>query len=124
MTLQRSAKLYGFIGTGLTLGLLVIASFVFAQTSIHKNGFEAKLGWSKGGFDATYEETAHRIDDREPHNGQGSELIELDVKQGKSDGFIHYVYPVGKAPINDELRVSLWLRANRPGIQIMARIVL
>jgi hypothetical protein len=51
-------------------------------------------------------------------------LIELNIKQGKNDGYVHYVYPIGKAPVNDELRVALYLRANRPGIQIMARIVL
>ena len=104
--------------------LLALASFAFAQGSILKNGFETKIGWSKGGFDTTYEELAHRIDDHEPRSGHGSELIELDIKQANNLGYVHYVYPVGKAPITDELRVALYLRANRPGIQIMARIVL
>src|ERR1700722_19132146 len=121
MTRQR---LHGIAGLGLLLGLLVIASFAFAQTTIHKNAFETKIGWSKGSFDTSYEETAHRIDDREPHNGQGSEYIELDVKQAKENGFIRYVYPVGKAPIANELRIALWLRANRPGLKLMARVVL
>ena len=82
-----------------------------AQTTMHKNGFEAKLGFSKGGTDAVFDEIVHKIDDREPHNGQGCEFIDLDVKQGK---FIYYVYPIGKAPISEELRAALWLRANRP----------
>jgi hypothetical protein len=116
-----SSRACGIAGLGLTVGLLVIAGWAFAQTSIHRNGFETKVGWTKGGFDAPYEETAHRIDDRDPHNGRGSEYIEIDAKQGKS---IQYIYPVGKAPINEELRGGLWLRANRAGMQIMARIVL
>src|ERR1051326_3488455 len=108
-------------GVGLAIGLLAFAGWAFAQTSIHKNGFENKPGWTKGTSDGVFDELAHRIDDREPHNGQGSEYVELDVKTGKS---IHYVYPTAKAPINDELRAGLWLRANRPGIQLMARVVL
>lgn len=124
MTQKFSAKLLGIAGLGLLTALLALASFAFAQGSIHKNGFETKIGWAKGGSDTAYEEIAHRIDDHEPRSGRGSELIELDVKQGKSDGYVHYVYPVGKAPINDELRIGLYLRANRPDIQIMARIVL
>src|SRR5436190_11205758 len=91
--LSRAILVVGFM-----LGLFVVAGFALAQTTIHRNGFDTKLGWTKGGIDAVFDEVAHKIDDREPHNGQGSEYIELDVKQGK---YIHYVYPVGKAPINN-----------------------
>src|SRR2546423_141856 len=116
-----TSRAYAIVGLGLTVGLLVFAGWAFAQTSVHRNGFETKIAWAKGGFDAANEEDAHRIDDREPHNGRGAEYIELDAKQGS---YIHYVYPVGKAPISEELRAGLWLRGNRTGMQIMARIVL
>lgn len=120
----RSSRFCGSltrVGVGLAIGLLAFASWTFAQTAIHKNGFETKLGWLKASADTPFEGIAHRIDPLDPHNGQGSEHIELDVKQGKS---IHYVYPTGKAAINEELRAVVWLRANRPGIQLMARVVL
>jgi hypothetical protein len=117
----RSSLTCGIVGLGLMVGLLAIAGWAFAQTSIHRNGFETKPGWTKGGFDAQYEETSHRIDDRDPHNGRGCENIEIDAKQGT---YVHYVYPVGKAPINDELRAAVWLRGNRAGMKLMARIVL
>src|SRR5882757_9811934 len=103
------------VGLGLVCGLLVCASWGHAQTTIHKNGFETKLGWSKGGFDSAYEEIAHKLDNRDPHNGQNSEYIEINVKQGK---FINYVYPVNNAPITQELRASMWVRANRPGVEL------
>lgn len=117
----RSRKALLASAAGLTLGLFAFVGFALAQTSIHRNGFESKPMWTKGGFDAPYQEIAHKIDDREPHNGQGCEFIELDVKQGTH---IHYMYPVGKAPINEELRIALWVRANRPGIELLARVVL
>ncbi|HZZ80725.1 MAG TPA: hypothetical protein VFE62_19640 [Gemmataceae bacterium] len=104
-----------------TLGLFAFAGEVFAQTSIHKNSFEAKTGFYKSGSDADFHEIAHKIDDRDPHNGQGAEYIELDVKQGK---YINYVYQIGKAPVAEEFRAALWMRANRPGIKMFARVVL
>jgi hypothetical protein len=121
MAVGRISRLLAGIGAGLGVGLLVIAGFAFAQGGMHRNGFDTKPGWLKGGFDAVYEEIAHKIDDREPHNGAGSEYIEVDVKKGDS---IHYVYPVGKAMVTEELRASLWMRANRPGMQLLARVVL
>src|SRR5688572_11901204 len=101
----RSSQALIASAAGLTLGLFAFVGFALAQTSIHRNGFESKPMWTKGGFDAPYQEIAHKIDDREPHNGQGSEFIELDAKQGTH---IHYQYPIGKAPINEELRIALW----------------
>src|SRR5262249_36868080 len=44
-----------------------------------------------------------------------------DVKQGK---FIHYLYKLGRAPINEDLRVSFWMCSTRPGVQFYCRVVL
>ena len=118
----RFPRSYRWMGLGFLLGLLVFASFALAQTTIHRNAFEAKLGWSKGGFDAPYEEIAHQIDDREPHNGRGSRIHRARRQAGQRTSTTSI--PIGKAPINDELRAALWLRANRPGIKLMARVVL
>src|ERR1043165_198158 len=108
-------------GIVLGLGFFALADRAFAQVSIHRNAFETKTGWIKGGFDAPYEETGHRIDDRDPHNGRGSELIEIDAKQGT---YAHYVYYVGKAAITEELHAGVWVRANRAGMKLLARVVL
>ncbi len=121
MNLGHSSRWVAIAAVGLLAAMFAFASWALAQTTMHKNGFETKIGFSRGGADAGFDEIAHKIDDREPHNGQGCEYIDLEVKQGK---FIHYVYPVGKAPISEELRAALWLRANRPGIKLMARVVL
>ncbi len=118
---KLTCRAFAVLGIGLTVGLLVCAGWAFAQTAVLRNGFETKTAWNKGGFDAPYDEIAHKIDDRDPHSGRGSEYIEIDAKQGNS---IQYIYPVGKAPINEDLRASVWLRANRPGMKLMARVVL
>ncbi len=105
----------------LSCGLFALAGLALAQTGMHRNGFETRISWAKGGADAGFDEITHRIDDRDPRTGQGAEHIELDAKPGT---FIHYAYPVGNAPIGDELRAAVWVKANRPGIQFMARVVL
>lgn len=121
MNRGRYPRFFGIMFLVLPVGLLALGGEARSQPTIHKNGFESKPGWIKGAADGLFEEIVHRIDDREPHNGQASEFIEIDVKKGES---AHYVYPTGKAPIVDEMRAALWLRANRPGIQLKARVVL
>jgi hypothetical protein len=110
------AGLLGFLAGALLLAVTV------AGQQIHRNGFETmKVGWFKGGFDAPYEEKAHAISDQVAHEGRHSEYLQLDVKAGT---YIHYAYPTGKALVGEELSASLYLKANRPGMQLMARVVL
>lgn len=110
---------------GWLLGVLLLslggASTALGQ-QVHRNGFEAvKTSWTKGAFDAPYEETAHAVSDQGPHDGQRCEFLRLSAKQGN---FIHYQYATGRVPIGEEMNASLWVKANRPGIQLMARIIL
>jgi hypothetical protein len=108
----------------LLLGFLTLAR----GQQIHTNDFEKgnEPFWVKGQADAAFRETAHRISDpgnaAEPaHGGRRSETIQLDAETGS---FIYYTYELGRAPVCDDLSISLWLRANRPGMQLLARVVL
>ncbi len=123
VTMTRSRFSKGVVVSALVLscGLFALAGLALAQTAMHRNSFETRIGWTKGGTDAGFDEITHRIDDRDPRTGQGAELIELDAKPGS---FIHYAYPIGKAPIADEFRAAVWVKANRPGLQFIARVVL
>lgn len=106
--------------------VLVSASIVWPSTlqaqQIHRDGFESlKPAWVKSGFDVPFVENSHSTTEVGPHNGQRCEFVHLTAKQGN---FIHYQYSVGKAPITEEMSGSLWLKSNRPGLQLLARIVL
>src|SRR5262249_44694598 len=37
---------------------------------------------------------------------------------------VNYYYPTPRAPVTDELSVTVWVRATRPGVQLRARLVL
>jgi hypothetical protein len=89
---------------------------------VHRNGFEAReVAWVKGPTDTVYRELAHDMTDATAHHGQLSEHLQLVAEQGSS---IQYLYAVGRAPVTDETSASLWLKANRPGVQLAARVVL
>ncbi len=105
------------------MGALALVSFAGTALGqqVHRNGFESpKIQWTKAGADAPYDEIAHASSDQGAHDGQRSEYLQVNAKEGSH---IHYLYPVGKAPIGDELAGKIWVKANRPGIQLLARIV-
>lgn len=88
----------------------------------HRNGFEGlKPAWIKGKADVEFIERKHETTTSAVHQGQRSEFIQIEAKQGSH---IYYLYPTGRAPIGEELTIQLWVKANRPGLQLLARVVL
>jgi len=84
-------------------------------------GFEGRNpAWMPGPHDAAYKETLHRLTNDHIHGGQRSETIQIDAQNGT---YIHYTYNLGRAPVTEDFNVSLWVRANRPGVQLLARVV-
>jgi hypothetical protein len=107
----------------LVVGLaIVVFSLSLQAQQIHRNQFESRhISWVKGPSDAAFKELAHEMTTATAHNGQQSELIRISSEQGS---YAHYLYPIGKADITEELIISVWVKANRPGIQLLARVVL
>ncbi|HZY89290.1 MAG TPA: hypothetical protein VFE78_30995, partial [Gemmataceae bacterium] len=92
------------------------------QQQMLQYGFEAREpSWVQGPADAAYKETAHALTDEYAHSGQRSEHVQFQAEAGH---FIHYTFDLGKAPVSDDLNVSLWLKSNRPGMQLLCRVVL
>jgi hypothetical protein len=109
----------------MVVGLVVICSAVLGLAhgqQIHRNRFETQEpAWVRGTADVAFRELAHGITDSFAHSGQFSEHLQLTSEQGTQ---ILYYYPTSRAPVNEELAARVWIRANRPGIQLMARLVL
>jgi hypothetical protein len=119
---MRRLRLGGTLAA-LAAGAAALALFgPAAADQLVREGFEGNDPlWVKGASDGTFRETAHRITDERPFRGNRCEFIQVNVESGN---FVHYSYDVGRAPVADELRAGLWVRANRPGIQLLARVVL
>jgi hypothetical protein len=106
-------------------GLVCLSVLCFlpcAAQQVYRNGFESNNpSWIKGRADVEYVETAHDMSVQGAHDGQRAEHLRLIAKQGSH---IHYQFPTKRAPIVDELSIGLWIKAKRPGVQLMARVVL
>ncbi|MCS7016104.1 MAG: hypothetical protein NZM42_08325 [Gemmatales bacterium] len=108
--------------TILTALALVVGLFAQSTLEVHRDGFEgATVAWQKGLANATHRELAHERSTQTAHSGRQSEHIRLHADKGT---FIHYYYDVGKAALLQELTLSVWVKANRPGAQLLARLVL
>ncbi|MFO0814984.1 MAG: hypothetical protein U0796_17315 [Gemmatales bacterium] len=109
----------------LMVGLLGVSSSAQGpqtQGSVHRDGFElGSLAWRAGVADAPYQETQHKPDTRVAHRGQQSEFIQVVAKPGTH---IYYWYNMPRAELVEDLKVSLWVKANRPGMKLAARVVL
>jgi hypothetical protein len=93
-------------------------------------GFEGRdTVWVQGTNDANSREIAHRLTDirqadpkfEHAHGGERAEFIHVEAQQGS---YIHYTYTFGRAPVSEDLGVSLWVRSNRQGIKLFCRVVL
>jgi hypothetical protein len=105
-----------------TVALLILAGSPLLGQQFVQYGFESREPiWVQGPADAAYKQLAHRLTDESAHSGQRSEFIQLNAEPGT---FIYYTYSPGKAPITDELSVSVWVKANRPGISLRCRAIL
>jgi hypothetical protein len=113
--------------------LLALALVNLGQANpqqLFQYGFEGRdTLWVQGPNDASARELAHRLTDNRQndpklehaHTGERSEFIDVEAQQGS---FIHYTFTFGRAPVSEDLSVSLWVRANHPGVQLFCRVVL
>jgi hypothetical protein len=109
--------------SGFAMAILLVPAFVTAALGqqMIQYGFEGRSPlWVAGPHDAGYKETLHELTDKSIHGGQRSETIQIEAENGT---YIHYTYNLGRAPVTDDLNISLWVRANRPGVQLLARVV-
>ena len=105
-----------------TLAVLLGVGILAQGQQILQQGFEARGPyWKAGGSDAKFAIVKHELTEETAHQGQRSEHIRLQVEKGT---YIHYTFDVPKAPITDELNFVLWLKSNRPGVQLYCRVVL
>jgi hypothetical protein len=114
------------LGLKLVLVCLLPSAFCLLPSAlgqqVHRNGFEGRNpSWVRASADAPFDETAHVMTDQGAHDGQRAEYLEIKGGQGT---YVYYQYACGRAPISEELNASVWIKANRPGVQLLARVVL
>ena len=100
---------------------LCFAPLCLSQQALNL-GFEARETFFQAG-QATGPVTvqSHRITEEIYHSGQRSEELKISLAK---PSYVPYFIDIGKAPVTEELAIGSWIRANRPGIQILCRVVL
>ncbi len=68
-----------------------------------------------------FRERAHKRQFQDAHAGQGCEHVSLTADYGT---FVHYGVVTDPCRVIDELSISVWVRSSRPGIQLLASVVL
>ena len=85
-------------------------------------GFEGpNATWRPAGADLEYRVEVQGRYRGGAHTGQSSEQIRVIAANGS---YIYFSHPVPPSRITSELAPSVWLKADRPGLQILGRIVL
>jgi hypothetical protein len=102
---------------------LVLFALVFATRAeaALRDDFESlEPSWRDVGGDARYQIEQRRRVGESPHTGRGCELWQIQSGDGTA---IYLSYDVGRAPVIDELTAGVWVRSERPGMQLLARVV-
>ncbi|HIO21787.1 MAG TPA: hypothetical protein EYN18_05245, partial [Nitrospirales bacterium] len=88
---------------------------------VYREEFEGdSVSWRPEGGDAPYQMTDHQRVSDIAHTGQGSERIRLVASNGTAIYLSHGI-PAGS--VIGELTSSVWIRSDRPGIQLLLRVV-
>ncbi len=85
-------------------------------------GFEGpEPSWQDAGGDARYRVVEHRRLQGDAHAGSGCEWLRVEADGGSH---VYFAHDVGRPRVIDDLVPSVWIKSDRPGVQLAARIVL
>jgi hypothetical protein len=87
----------------------------------HEDFEGQQSSWREAGSDTQHRIIGHQRIQGDAHAGRSSEWIRLQADVGT---YLYLAHDVGRPAIIDELAPSVWVKSDRPGIQIAVRIVL
>jgi hypothetical protein len=106
------------------LALMAFAATVsaaYAQSSFHQ-GFEGPTPTLKAaGGDVAYRLASQVRSKQSPHSGAFCEVLKIVGDNGQS---VYFDLEIGQGLVISELTPSVWVRSDRPGLQVFARAVL
>lgn len=88
---------------------------------LHETFESVQPTWQVGSHDCRLRVDRHQRVFGEAHGGQGAEYLSYRVGEGT---YARLVHPVLPTRVINELSVSVWVRASRPGPRLLLRVVL
>ena len=115
-SMPRIVRILGFLAAFCTA-----ASTATAQ-SLSRDAFEGpEIALHGAGGDANFRIEGHARVAQAAHSGQWCERVTVRGTNGTS---VYMAYPVPPARVISELAATVWLKADRPGLQWIARVTL
>jgi hypothetical protein len=109
-------------GAWAACALALVATLSLTASAQYRDTFESpQPTWSLAAADTGVRVLAQERTFRQSRSGSGSEYLRLAVGAGT---YVHLTYSLGKAPVIAELEPSLWLKSDKPNLQLLVRIVL
>jgi hypothetical protein len=110
------------LGRCLAIALALAGATGHAQQALLRDDFEGQeTRWRDAGGDAIYRIDSHVRVRGGARDGDWCEQLRVTAGNGTS---VYVAYDLGPAPVIEELRPSLWIRSDRPGLQLLARVIL
>ena len=119
--IQRYSDRPFSVGWWLCLAIIFFTYSISLFGQVQDSFESAEIAWHRVESDGQVIATAHRHDTLVFHHGKQSEYLELIAGQSTH---IHYAYDTPHIRLIDELNPSVWVRANRNHVQIIATVVL
>ncbi len=111
-----------FAKTTVAAVLLAVLSAPQGRAQVWHEGFEtSQPSWRNAGGDTRYRILEQERLQGESHSGNGCEWLRLESERGAR---IYLAHDVGRPSVIEELAPSVWVKSDRPGLQLAARIVL
>lgn len=116
--------------SALGIGLLMIFGLALAQAhtlTVFRDGFDGQqVKWRRGPATVPAREEAHALTQQFSHSAPTSEYLRVACDQAPQElnPYAYYAMATPPAPISDDTAGTLWMRANRPGAQLLVRVVL
>ena len=93
-----------------------------AAREVWREGFETpKTSWQLAGGDAQCRVIRHQRLRTESHSGNGCEWLQIE---GAGGSYVYAAHYVDRPPVIEELSPRVWIKSDRVGLRIAARIVL
>src|SRR4051812_29747991 len=122
---RPAVALAALAAAGLAAGL-ALGDPLRGYPALQRDAFDGKEPlWARGPASVPAVEEAHALTAQHAHSLPTSEYLRVKADaNGELNPFVYYSYPTHPAPVADDMTVRVWVRANRPGVQLLARVVL
>lgn len=110
-----------FARLAVILALVAFADAASARSPLGDQFEGPETSLQSAGGDANFKIQLHRRTTQGMHSGHGCEQLRIAGNNGTS---IYFSHPIGPARVISELSPSIWVKADRPGVQLLLRVVL